>query len=123
MQKIAFAARYLLGIPMIIFGLNKFFGFIDMPPPPGEAAQAFLGAMFTSYLAKIVAVTELVGGALLLLPKTAFIGLLMLAPVIANIVWFHLAHDMPGNGLWIASTLFFVLAALGMQDKFKALLN
>ncbi|MEM9378981.1 MAG: hypothetical protein AAGB93_03450 [Planctomycetota bacterium] len=96
-----------LAVPMIVFGLNKFFFFADVPPPAGETAQAFLGAMFSSYLAPLVAVKEILGGALVLFRKTSFLGLLVLAPLMANILAFHAMHDMPGNGIWVVSTLFY----------------
>ena len=53
-----------LAIVMVIFGLNKFFGFIPVEPPIDPIAQSFMGAMFTSYLFIVVALVEIVGGIL-----------------------------------------------------------
>jgi len=36
--------RVLLALILVIFGLNKFFNFLPMPPMP-EAAQGFMGAL------------------------------------------------------------------------------
>ena len=110
-----------LAVPMIVFGLNKFLFFADVPPPSGETAQAFLGTMFTSYLAPLVAVTEILGGALFLFRRTAFLGLLVLAPLMANILAFHVAHDMPGNGIWVVSTAFYAVAAWRHRRDFAGL--
>ena len=93
-----------------------------MEPPAGEVAQTFLGTMFTSYLFKVVALAEIFGGLLLLIPRTAFIGTLVLLPVIFNIVAFHIAHDMPGNGIWLGPTFVFIGILLFYKDQFKNLL-
>lgn len=115
-------ARYLLAFMMIVFGANKFLGFIEMPPPQGELAQKFMGAMFTTYLFKVVAITQIIGGVLLMIPKTAFIGLLMMLPIVVNIVGFHLFHDMPGNGMWLFVVLIIGIIALGYKDQFSKLI-
>jgi len=111
--------KVLLGVLMIIFGLNKFLGFIPVEPPADEVAQTFLGTMFTSYLFKVVALAEILGGLLLFIPRAAFIGVLILLPVIFNIVAFHVAHDMPGNGIWLGPTFIFVGILFFYKDKFK----
>ena len=115
-------AKILFALPMIIFGLNKLLGFMAVPPPEGELAQTFMGAMFTTYLFKLVAGTQIIGGVLTLIPRTSFIGILMLLPIVANIVGYHIAHDMPGNGIWIFTLLTTCLVTYLYSDKFKTLL-
>jgi putative oxidoreductase len=115
--------RVLLALPFIIFGLNKFLMFANMPPPLDPTAQAFLGAMFSTYLVKIVAITEIAAGLLLLSNRTAFLGSLLLLPVTVNIVSFHLAHDMPGNGIWIITTLLYAIVIFTQKARYTTLLN
>ena len=115
-------AKLLFALPMIVFGLNKFLGFIPFPPPEGELAQIFMGAMFTSYLFKLVASTQIIGGILTLIPRTSFIGILMLLPVVANIVAYHIAHDMPGNGIWIFTLIITGIVIYFYKEKFKTLM-
>ncbi len=112
-------AIWLLAILMLIFGLNKFFGFIPVEPPADATAQGFMGAMFTSYLYIIVAISEITGGILLLIPKTRFMGWLVLLPVIFNIVAFHIAHDFIGNGLWLLPTILFVIISYLQFNNIK----
>jgi len=82
-------ARLLLGLIFTVFGLNGFLHFLSMPPPP-EAAMAFFGAMAaTGYMIPLLFTTQIVGGALLLLGMVP-LALAILAPVIVNIVAFHL---------------------------------
>ncbi|MEO0572914.1 MAG: hypothetical protein AAF039_14495 [Bacteroidota bacterium] len=108
--KIQNAVHWLLGLSMLIFGLNKFFGFIPVQPPADETAQQFLGTMFSSYLFVVVAIAEIIGGGFLFALRTRKWGLFLLAPIIFNIVIFHLAHDFIGNGIWILPTLLFMVA-------------
>ncbi|MEO9870281.1 hypothetical protein [Ekhidna sp.] len=115
-------AKILLGTLMIIFGLNKFLGFIPVEPPSDQTAQMFLGAMFSSYLFKAVALAEIAGGIMLFIPKVAFAGMLLLLPVMFNIVVFHFAHDMPGNGIWLAPTILFIGVFISFRDKTKNLI-
>ncbi len=110
-----------LALLMIVFGFNKFFGFIAVDPPSDPVAQQFMGAMFGSYLAKVVAINEIVGGTLLLVPKTRFIAWLILAPVIFNIIAFHVAHDFIGNGIWLIPSVLYLGLAYFYQGHFKAL--
>ena len=98
-----------LALIMVVFGMNKFFNFIPVEPPSDPIAQQFLGAMFTSYLYIVVAIAEIVGGILLLLPKTRFLGWLVLLPILFNIVMFHLAHDFIGNSIWLLPTILFIV--------------
>ncbi len=109
-------AAIALGLPMIIFGLNKFLLFANVAPPTDKTAQMFLGAMFTSYLAKLVGITEIIGGGLVLSPKTRTLGWFVLSPIMANIIVFHFAHDMPGNMIWLFSTASF-LFVLFLEKK------
>jgi len=114
---------WVLTILMVVFGLNKFFGFITVAPPADETAQSFMGAIFTSYLYILVAVAEIVGGVLLTVPRTKFLGWLLLLPVIFNIVAFHLAHDFIGNGIWLLPTLLFLIITYFQFGTIKNAMN
>ncbi len=123
MKKKAIHGFYgLLAILMLVFGLNKFFNFIPVTPPVDPTAQQFLGTMFTSYLFVVVALAEIVGGILLLLPKTRFLGWLVLLPIIFNIIAFHIAHDFIGNGIWLLPTLLFGVISYHQFPVFRKLL-
>ena len=61
--------RILLGIILIVFGLNKFIGFIPLPDLP-EKAGAFMGSLGdTGYVLPFVGTLEIAIGVLLLLKK------------------------------------------------------
>lgn len=107
----------LMALLMIIFGLNKFIGFVAVEPPANPTAQHFISAMFTTYLFVVVGLLEVLGGVLLLIPKTRFLGWLLLLPVIFNIVAFHLVHDFIGNGIWLLPTIIFVILGYFHRDS------
>ena len=113
----------LLGLLMIIFGLNKFIGFIAVDPPKDLTAQNFMGAMFTSYLFVVVGILEVAAGVLLIIPRTTFLGWLLIAPVIFNIVAFHIAHDFIGNGIWLLPTLIFVFVGLLQRQNLNSVMK
>ena len=114
---------WLLAILMVVFGLNKFFGFIPVEPPADPTAQSFMGAMFTTYLFVVVAIAEIVGGILLIVPKTRFLSWLLLLPIIFNIVAFHIAHDFIGNGIWLLPTLLFTIITYFQFGTIKKAMN
>jgi hypothetical protein len=84
--------RVLLGACFFVFGLNGFLNFIPAPKDPGpEGAMAFAGAMMkTGYFFPLVKGVETVCGALLLSKRFVPLALTVLAPVLVNIVAFHL---------------------------------
>jgi|KBSSwiStaDraftv2_1062776.scaffolds.fasta_scaffold483114_1 uncharacterized membrane protein YphA (DoxX/SURF4 family) len=86
------AARLFLGLGFTVFGLNSFLHFMRLPaPPPGAGAGAFLGALGAGgYLFPLLNVTEVVTGLLLLSGLFVPLALAVLAPILVNIIGFHL---------------------------------
>jgi hypothetical protein len=85
-------ARILLGLIFTVTGLNGFLNFLPRPAAPMPAgAVAFAGAMLkTGYLMPLLMATQLISGLLLLAGRWVPLGLTLLAPVVINIVAFHL---------------------------------
>ena len=88
MKTLIVISRFLLGLIFLVFGLNGFLNFIPMPPPSGEAGQ-FFGAMFVSHYIFAIFVLEIIAGVLLLVNRFAPLALAILAPILVNIVLFH----------------------------------
>ena len=98
MKKAQLIVRILLGLMVLIFGLNKFLQFMPMPPLP-EAAGEFMGSLVNSgYLMVLVAVVEMVAGVMLLINRFQALALVILFPVLLNAFWFHLFLDPAGIG-------------------------
>jgi uncharacterized membrane protein YphA (DoxX/SURF4 family) len=90
-RRIAGIARILLGLCFLVFGLNGFLHFIPQPKDAmPEGAADFAGALMkTGYMMQLVAGTQVIAGALLLLNIFVPLALALLAPLIVNIVAFH----------------------------------
>jgi uncharacterized membrane protein YphA (DoxX/SURF4 family) len=81
-------ARIILGLIFVVFGLNGFLQFLPQPAMPQEAISFFGGLAATGYTLPLLFGTQIVGGALMLVGMVP-LGLVILAPIIVNIVAFH----------------------------------
>jgi len=121
-SKLITVLRIILGIILIVFGANKFFNFMPSPEGMPEAAANFITALVeTGYTFKFIGAIEIFTGILFLTNKWVPFALLLIAPVIVNIMLFHLALDMksmlPGTILSILVIILFY----NNWDKYKAL--
>ncbi len=90
--------RILLGLILIVFGVNKIYSFIPLPHPPQEAADFMASLADTGYVLTFVAVFEILIGLLLLFRTWVPFALLLLVPLSLNILLFHLFLDIPAIG-------------------------
>lgn len=97
--------RILLGVILVVFGLNNFIGFIPLPDLP-EKAGAFMSSLGdTGYVLPFLGAMEIAIGALLLLKKWIAFALIVLVPISLNILLFHLFLDIPGVSLAFVITI------------------
>jgi len=88
--------RLLLGIILIVFGLNKFVNFIPLPELPENAGKFMSSLIETGYVLKVVGALEVIIGIMLILKKWTAFALILLVPISINILLFHLFLDLPG---------------------------
>ena len=95
------AARVVMGLIFLVTGLNGFLMFLPQPSTPlPEGAVAFAGALIkTGYLFRLSMGTQVVVGALLLSNRFVPLALAVIAPIIVNIVLFHVFLWPSGLGL------------------------
>jgi putative oxidoreductase len=92
-------SRFILGLGFVVFGLNILHPFLPQPPiPDGSLPARFMGVMGPSHWMALVGVFQVFGGVLVLLGRTAPIGLTLLGPVLVNILAFHILL-MGGAGI------------------------
>jgi putative oxidoreductase len=115
-------ARFLLGLIFLVFGLNGFFHFIPMPPPTGVAGQ-FMGALFVSHFLSVIFTIQLIGAVLLLLNRYVPLALTLLAPILVNVLLFHLLMAPSGMPLALFVTVLWVLAFLDVRSAFAGLVQ
>jgi putative oxidoreductase len=83
-------ARIVLGLPMVIFGLNGFFHFLPMPALPMPAMAFMMALGKTGYFFPFLKLTEIIAGGMILGGCYLPLGLTIMAPVLLNIILFHL---------------------------------
>ena len=116
-------ARLLLGLVFVLFGLNGFFNFIPFEAPAGEAG-AFLGALATTgYMFPLIKIVEIAAGALLLSNRYVTLATLMLAPIVINILAFHIFLDHSGMLMACAVAALEGYMIYQNRETFKQLLN
>jgi hypothetical protein len=83
--------RIVIGVPYVIVGLNGLLNFLPQPTTPMSAgAMAFAGALAsTGYMLQLIAVTQLVVGALLVSNRFVPLALALIAPFTVNSIAFH----------------------------------
>jgi uncharacterized membrane protein YphA (DoxX/SURF4 family) len=117
------AARLLLGLVFLVFGLNGFLQFIPPPPAP-DKALALMGALAaTGYMFPLIKSVEVIGGALLLSNRFVPLALAILAPNIVNIVLFHAVLAPGGLPVALFILALELFAAWSYRDAFAPMLR
>jgi putative oxidoreductase len=115
-------ARFLLGLIFLVFGLNGFLHFIPMPPPTGVAGQ-FMGALFVSRFLTVIFAIQVVGAVLLLVNRFVPLALAFLAPIIVNVLLFHILMAPSGLPLALVVTVLWIVVFLSVRSAFAGLLQ
>jgi len=118
-------ARVLLGLPLVVFGLNGFLNFIPPPPTPlPEGAAAFAGALLkTGYMMQLIGATQLIVGVFLLLNRFVPLALALFAPFIVNSVAFHLMLEHTGLPMAIIFLALELYLAWSYRSAYRPMLS
>jgi uncharacterized membrane protein YphA (DoxX/SURF4 family) len=122
-RKFPTVARILLGLVFATLGLNKLLPFLPQPPISGAPAQFFGALVATGYMIPLLAVTEIVAGLMLLSGRFVPLGLTLLAPVIVNILGFHLFLAHGGFAVPAAVLALELYLAWVYRDAFAPMLR
>lgn len=111
-------ARLLLGLPLVVFGLNAFFNFIPQPETvqPEKALMFATALMQSGYMMQLIGVTHLLVGTFLVLNRFVPLALALFAPFIVNSVAFHLVLERSG----LAMSLVFLALELYLAWAYRA---
>jgi len=120
-QKFTLVARILLGLVFTASAIAGLTG--QLPPPEGPEAQAFMGTLFGSGLLVFVKFIELFAGLALISGFFAPLALVVLAPIIVNILYFHLSLDPVGIPVGIMLAVLAMVVAHGYRNVFLPLLQ
>src|SRR5579872_5588256 len=117
MRTVSVTARYLAGVIFLVFGLNGFVNFIPLPPPTGVAGQ-FMSALYASHYLWVIFAFQLVAGVLLLVNRYVPLAVAILAPVIVNILSFHVLMAPSGLPLALLVALLWALLFVNVRPAF-----
>ena len=120
MKIVVLIARILLGLMFFVFGLNGFLNFIPAPPIGGLAGQ-FTGALMQSHYEWLVSSVEVIAGGLLLANLYVPLAIAMLAPVLANILVFHVTMMPEGIALGLVASVLWLIVAVRIRSHFAPL--
>tara|TARA_R100001369_G_scaffold82082_2_gene113615 strand:+ start:13228 stop:13608 length:381 start_codon:yes stop_codon:yes gene_type:complete len=113
----------LFGLMMINSGLNKFFNYMPMPELSEEMMQIMGGFLKIKWIFPLVAITEIVGGFLIAIPKTRALGALIILPVMAGIFVHHLVHDLSGIGIAVILFAINIWAIVANWRKYEPIIK
>ena len=121
MKIAAMISRYLLGLLFTVFGLNGFLHFIPQPPPAKPVALQFLTAVSVSHFMGVVFLVQLIGGVALLAGRFVPFAIAILAPVLVNILNYHLTMDPGSIGGAVVATILWAILFLGHRASFAGI--
>jgi putative oxidoreductase len=117
-NKILFVFSLLFGLMFMNSGLNKIFQYMPMPKDMPENMMKVVEAFGSIvWLMPLIAVVEMIGGVLIIIPKYRALGAVMIFPIMIGILLTHI-FNAP-SGLPIAVILFAILAWIMIENKAK----
>ncbi|WP_269225002.1 DoxX family protein [Flavobacterium eburneipallidum] len=117
-NKITFVLSLLFGLLFINGGLNKFLNYMPMPENlPEKMLKAMAAFTEIGWLMPLVGIVEVVGGLLIIIPRTRALGALVIFPIMVGIVLTNIVQD--SSGLPFAGVLSVILIWIMLQNKEK----
>jgi uncharacterized membrane protein YphA (DoxX/SURF4 family) len=123
-NKVLYVFAFLFGFMFINAGLNKFLNYMPLPPNlPEKMVKAMSAFMEIGWLIPLIGIAEIVGGLLIIFPRTRALGALIILPVMVGIILTNIVQDK--SGLPIAFTLSVILIGImyDNREKYFPLIN
>src|SRR6267378_3226756 len=123
MKSTATIARIILGSVFVFFGLNIFFQFLHMPPPPSRSAGDFARALVVSNYIYVVGALQVIGGLLCLAGRFVPLALTLLGPVVVNILLFHILLNRTGLAMAVVVSVLALIVLWYYRASFAGLVK
>lgn len=121
-KKILFVVSLLFGLMFINAGLNKFLNYMPTPENLPEELLKDMGAMVEiAWLMPLTAIAEILGGLLIIYPKTRALGALIILPVFIGIVLTNTMVETSSLPLVVVLAAILVWIFVDNKAKFKPL--
>lgn len=119
-SKILFLASLIFGLMFINGGLNKFFNYLPVPENIGEEIMNDFAAMTEIiWLMPLLAIFEIVGGILFIIPKTRAFGAVVIFPIMVGIVLTHIFVDTASLPLALILAAILIWVMYENRTKYK----
>lgn len=114
--KITNIVSALFGLLLINGGLNKYLNYMPVPPDlPEPLMKDNVAIMEIAWLLPLVGLAEMVGGLLIIIPKTRALGILVVFPVMVGVLLTHIT--VAPEGLPIAGVIWAIMIWLIFENR------
>ena len=123
-SKILFVLCLLTGLLFINAGLDKFFHYMPVPKDMPEK-MVKMGAAFMEigWLLPLVGAAEIVGGLLLIFPKTRAFGVLVIVPVLTGILLTNITVAPSGLPIVFAIIAIILWVIIDNKEKYLPMIS
>lgn len=119
-NKVLFVLCLLVGLLFINAGLDKYFHYMPIPKDmPEKMVKAGMAFNEIGWLMPLVGTVEILGGLLLIFPRTRALGALVILPVLTGILLTHIS--MAPSGLPLVFVLIAIIAWVMIDNREKYL--
>jgi len=123
-QKILFGVCLLFGLMFVNAGLNKFFNYMPVPDDmPENMMKMFTGMMAIIWLKPLIAVAEIIGGVLFIIPKYRALGAIIIFPVLVGIILTHLTVAPSGLPMALILLAIHIWVIIENREKYMPMIR
>lgn len=123
-KKILFVISLLFGLMFINARLNKFLNYIPVPDDMPEAMVKLTEALMSiSWLMPLVAVVEIVGGILFIIPKFRALGAVVIFPIMVGILLTHTINEPSGFPMALVLLLINLWVIFENREKYLPMIK
>jgi hypothetical protein len=111
-----------MGLIFCVTGLNGFLNFLPQGAMPEPAVNFFVAIVKTGYLMQLIMGTQLIVGLLLVTNRFVPLALALIAPIVVNVVAFHIFLAPSGLPVAIVVLVLEVYLAWAYRGTFQTML-
>jgi uncharacterized membrane protein YphA (DoxX/SURF4 family) len=123
-SKILFVLCLLTGLLFINAGLDKFLHYMPIPKEmPEKMVKAGMAFMEIGWLMPLIGAIEILGGLLLIFPRTRALGAIVILPVLTGILLANISMAPSGLPLVFALIAIIVWVIIDSREKYLPIIR